>query len=65
MAKLKICCANCGSESVVRDAWAAWDFDRQDWILANVFDEAFCPDCESHSKTVAETETEKREPVGF
>ena len=61
MAKLKICCADCGSESVVREAWAAWDFDRQDWILSNVFDDVFCPDCESHTKTV-KTETTETEP---
>lgn len=38
-------CAACGSENVVRDAWACWDADGQCWTLAVVFDHAECQDC--------------------
>lgn len=44
--KLRMLCTTCGSENVYRDAWAGWDQDRQKWVLANVFDAAFCPECE-------------------
>ncbi len=44
--KLIMVCRECGSEDVVRDAWAQWDPDKQDWVLENVFDAAFCNNCE-------------------
>ena len=40
-------CESCGSEEVVRDAWAIWDPQTGDWTLADVFDHAFCRACES------------------
>ncbi len=43
---IEIICSVCGSDDVVRDAWAAWDTDRQEWVLASVFDDAFCEACE-------------------
>jgi hypothetical protein len=50
MAKVKMVCSNCGSDEVVKDAWAEWDTEKQEWILQNVFDDTFCNSCEeSHS----------------
>ena len=43
---IEIICAECGSDDVLRDAWAAWDADRQEWVLASVFDDGFCEACE-------------------
>lgn len=42
-------CAECGSMAVVRDAWAEWDHDAQDWCLQAVFDNAVCEDCDGET----------------
>lgn len=39
---LRMICSYCGSERVLRDAYAAWDVRRQKWVLQNVFDAAVC-----------------------
>jgi hypothetical protein len=39
-------CARCGSANILRDAWARWDARVGDWMLAGVFDHAFCVDCD-------------------
>jgi hypothetical protein len=38
-------CANCGSESVVKDAWACWDPETRSWTLDAVFDHSHCLHC--------------------
>jgi hypothetical protein len=38
-------CASCGSPAVTREAWAAWDVATQAWVLAELFDYAFCHGC--------------------
>lgn len=43
-------CRTCGSEDVVRDAWADWDVDAQDWVLSQTFDYAFCNSCEGDTR---------------
>lgn len=43
--KIKMVCAYCGSDRVMRDAWAEWDVERQEWVLLTVFDYAHCEDC--------------------
>ena len=48
--KIRIVCEACGSERVTRDAWAEWDVDTQDWVLASVYDYAFCHDCEEDAR---------------
>lgn len=45
MTKMKMVCSTCGSENVLRDAFAEWDVEAQDWVLQNVFDDAVCDDC--------------------
>jgi hypothetical protein len=40
-------CAACQSDDVVRDAWASWSYQSQQWELSQVFDHAFCEQCES------------------
>jgi hypothetical protein len=50
--KMQMLCDACGSDRVVRDAWASWDVDAQDWQLENVFDDAFCQTCETETRLV-------------
>lgn len=50
-------CRDCGGENVKRDAWASWNFEKQDWVLDNYFDDAFCEDCEG-STSIDEEEVE-------
>ena len=40
-------CSHCRSENVVRDAWATWSFERQEWVLGQAFDHAYCEACET------------------
>ena len=46
MVKRIIKCAECGSTDVVRDAWASYDQDSDEWVLDSLFDQAFCRECE-------------------
>jgi|GEM_PF-2869653 len=43
---VKMCCAVCGSEEVLRDAYAQWDVAQQQWILHSVYDNAVCEKCD-------------------
>ena len=52
--RLKMSCKSCGSEHVVRDAWAEWDSEAQRWELSNIFDHAYCDDCESETTILEE-----------
>lgn len=42
-------CRKCGSQDVVKDAWAKWNIEKQEWVLDNVFDAAFCNSCEGET----------------
>jgi hypothetical protein len=42
-------CARCGGTNVLRDAWAEWDDETQTWVLNNVFDQAYCEDCDGET----------------
>lgn len=42
-------CSACGSDRIVRDAWASWDTEAQDWQLDAVFDYSFCLSCEEEA----------------
>ncbi|OAN58669.1 DUF5983 family protein [Sphingobium sp. TCM1] len=53
--KTTVRCASCGSADVMRDAWACWDDDTQDWVLGSVFDAAFCETCENDTTLVVNT----------
>jgi hypothetical protein len=43
---IKIVCKKCRSDNVMRDAWAVWNTEAQEWMLGNVFDSGFCESCE-------------------
>jgi hypothetical protein len=48
--KMQMVCGTCGSTLVTRDAWAEWDVDEQSWVLASVYDYAFCHACEGETR---------------
>lgn len=56
--KRKMICGHCGSNRVLRDAYAEWDFARQEWVLQNVFDYAVCcsKDCDGNETSIKEEE---------
>ena len=45
-------CKTCGSERVVRDAWASWNPQSGLWELENVFDQNYCQRCEGETHFV-------------
>lgn len=49
MSKTKKVCSHCGSEDVRKDAWAKWDEDKQEWVLAEFFDNDFCVVCDGET----------------
>jgi hypothetical protein len=52
MTKKSMHCGQCGGEDIMRDAWATWDVTSQTWVLGEVFDYAFCADCEADATVV-------------
>lgn len=38
-------CKNCGSTEILRDAYARWDQETQEWVLHSIYDEALCVCC--------------------
>lgn len=52
--KLIMLCRYCESADVVRDAWASWDVEKQEWVLETYFDDAYCNNCEGETKIVEE-----------
>ena len=47
MPKRTMACRSCGSDDIVRDAWACWSIERQEWELGEIFDHTFCLACEN------------------
>ena len=45
-------CRSCGSERVVRDAWASWNPELGLWEIAAVFDQEFCHKCKAETRFV-------------
>lgn len=48
-------CERCGSDDVVKDAYAVWDEKRQEWSLTSVFDAVTCLEC-GRETTIVEKE---------
>jgi ribosomal protein L37AE/L43A len=40
-----IICNNCKSDGILRDAWAVWDRDAQDWVLMKKMNTYVCTNC--------------------
>lgn len=45
-------CAFCGSENILKDAWARWDPIAARWDLDAVFDYTFCDDCGAPTEAI-------------
>ena len=45
-------CQTCGSERVVKDAWACWNPEYGLWELEETFDQAQCKHCEAETTLV-------------
>lgn len=45
-------CRTCGSERVVKDAWACWNSETGLWELEAVFDQEFCHQCDGETRLV-------------
>jgi hypothetical protein len=43
-------CSVCGSDDVTLDAWARWDRQRQEWLLSETFDRAWCHACDGETR---------------
>lgn len=44
--KIRYVCVDCGSDNVTMDGVCTWDKDKQDWVLASMYDDAgHCNDC--------------------
>jgi len=59
---VEMVCSECGKPGILRDAWAEWDTDRQGWVLANTFENFFCPVC-SNESSVNEVPLEEEKGV--
>ena len=42
-------CVACGSFEVLLDAWASWNCEKMHWELDQVFDDAYCNQCEEQT----------------
>lgn len=45
--KVIIRCSTCHDDRILRDAWACWSVEQQEWELGQVFDHVYCETCES------------------
>ena len=43
---VKYVCEFCGSDDVLVDAWGCWDIGKQEWVLAETFQETYCLRCD-------------------
>lgn len=44
-------CKYCDSTDVKLDAFASWDTETQQWVLAVTYDNGFCSACERDAKS--------------
>lgn len=44
--RFKKVCSKCKGTDIRVDAWASWSETEQDWVLANMYEDTFCNDCE-------------------
>ena len=49
---MKKVCNVCGSDNVVKDAWASWDIETQRYVLEDFFDNEFCKDCDGETTII-------------
>lgn len=42
----ELTCPQCGGDNVVKDAFASWDVNAQEFVLHSTYDESYCQDCD-------------------
>lgn len=45
--RVKFVCPVCKSDRILRDAYATWNQDTQEWELHSVYDYSTCQDCDT------------------
>jgi len=55
---IKKTCTECGTDDLLFDAWAKWDYEKQEHVLVDVYPKAICNNCKGECG-VNETETEE------
>jgi len=45
-------CESCGSDDVLKDAYAEWDLLKQAWVLSAVFDHTICNTCDGETNVI-------------
>ena len=50
--RITIHCEDCGSQEVMRDAFAVWNPELQMWEISSLYDDWFCPECEAETHVV-------------
>jgi hypothetical protein len=59
MSKVIKVCKTCGSENVLKDAWAKFNPEIQEWVLENIFDNEYCEECENETTIIDKEITTK------
>lgn len=55
--KVRMVCSTCGSDDVLCDAYATWNYHDQEWELSNCFDKgAYCNKCDGETRIEVEEE---------
>ena len=52
MTMITIICRRCGSDDVLRDAYAVWSVEDQEWVLHDTYDHAYCNNCEGDTSLI-------------
>ena len=50
-------CTTCGSDQILRDAYAYWDYEKQSWELHSTYDTFYCNECESETSITWEEDS--------
>lgn len=53
--RIKIVCEECGSDDVMKDAWAEWDTTAQAWVIHSTQDHEYCNACEGETRLIEQT----------
>ena len=59
MALIKFTCSKCNSDDVVRDAYAEWCVESQDWVLGSTYDSFACNECGAEDLDPDEVEVDE------
>lgn len=49
--KIKKQCTECDSEDIVFEAYVKWDYEKQEHIIDDIYEKAFCNKCIDNVKT--------------